>query len=454
MFRNGLLYLLCVAVVSVLPIRAQTAASLDTSFDPPSGQPSFSVAAVSAFALQSADSILVAGDFTVGTVPHVRVARLNANGNVDQRFSTVTADDEILALGLQSTGKMLIAGRFTSINDSPRTYLARLNPDGTLDPGFSTNGSPNFDVTALFIQADDKILIGGAFDGVNGVPRNGLARLNSDGTLDTSFDAKLDPGSFVGVIILQSNKIIVSQLLNNSTTIRRFNSDGSAETIFNSPVIDGEVFAIAGQSDGKLVVAGSFQKIGETPRNRIARLASNGTLDSSFDPAGGPDADILALAIQTDQKIIAGGNFEHFSGSARSGVARLLPNGTLDTSYNQGQGVDGAVTAIALQADGKLLIGGFISAVDGAPRDGIARLLGDIAEPPSRPVLINPLKVGNTFSASVITAPGKKYTLESTAAVDGTFSVVGTPLLGDGTPQTLTDPAASSHFAFYRVRVD
>ena len=108
---------------------------------------------------------------------------------------------------------------------------------------------------------------------------------------------------------------------------------------------------------------------------------------------------------------------------------------------------------IALQPDGKLLVGGYISSVDGVTRNGIARLLGDAPQPTTGPTLSNPVKTGSTFSVSVPTVPGKTYVLQYTDNLGGNFLPIGTSIQGDGTTKTLTDNNASTIYRFYRVQV-
>ncbi|WP_166648050.1 T9SS type A sorting domain-containing protein [Hymenobacter sp. UV11] len=190
-------------------------------------------------------------------------------------------------------------------------------------------------VTSTVIQADGKIVVGGSFTAYNGVARNRIARLNLDGSLDASF-APTSTGLSAAV---------------NALTI---------------------------QSDGKIVVGGSFTTYNGVARNRIARLNLDGSLDASFSPTGtGLSAAVNALAIQSDGKIVVGGSFTTYNGVASRHVARLGPDGSLDTSFAlTGMGLDNAVYAVVIQSDGKVVIGGNFTTYDTTYRDGIARLLG------------------------------------------------------------------------------
>ena len=134
------------------------------------------------------------------------------------------------------------------------------------------------------------------------------------------------------------------------------------------PGFDGDVFASWVQPDGKLLVSGFFTKVGSTSRNGIARLNSNASLDSTFDPGTGAfdtnlnqHATVAAVALQSDGKVIAGGYFNRFNGVARNGVVRLNSNGSLDAAFNPV--LDDIVVTLALAADGKLLVGGVFTTV-------------------------------------------------------------------------------------------
>ncbi len=100
--------------------------------------------------------------------------------------STRTRTAYVYSVAVQADGKILLGGDFTTVGGTPRNHIARLNADGTLDTGFNPNA--NGDVYSVAVQADGKILLGGNFTTVGGTARNHIARLNADGTLDTGFN--------------------------------------------------------------------------------------------------------------------------------------------------------------------------------------------------------------------------------------------------------------------------
>lgn len=303
---------------------------------------------VRAVAVQPDGKVLIAGDFSrVNDFPNGAarngIARLNADGSVDTTFMNGLSGAQnarrVYAVAVQADGKVLIGGDFQNVNGEACSGIARLNTDGTLDSSFMAQGSPR--VTSVVVQTDGKVVIGGDFRTVNGVTRNGIARLNADGTLDTSFA---------------------------SVTFR--GSD-------TSPT-DWSVWAVAVQPDGKVLVAGWFTRVNGVARTSVARLNADGSLDTAF--AGITLAGsvpfylpVFAVATQSDGKVLIGGQFSQVNGSPRPGLARLNADGTLDTTFVGGA----SPRAIAVQPDGKVLIGGFFTKVNGVTRNRIARLNAD-----------------------------------------------------------------------------
>ena len=124
------------------------------------------------------------------------------------------------------------------------------------------------------------------------------------------------------------------------------------------------------QPDGMLVIGGTFQHADtRIARNRIARLNEDGWVDPTFDPDA--NGEVLALAVQTDGKILVGGSFGTLGGQARNYIGRLNEEGTLDSEFNPG--ASSTVYSLAVQADGKILVGGSFTSLGGQARNRIAR---------------------------------------------------------------------------------
>ena len=116
----------------------------------------------------------------------------------------------ILSIALQGDGKVLIGGWFTTYNGVSRNYIARLNADGSLDSSFNVGSGANGFVQSIASQGDGKVLIGGSFTTYNGVSRNYIARLNADGSLDSSFNVGSGANSAIRSIVLQGDgKVLI-----------------------------------------------------------------------------------------------------------------------------------------------------------------------------------------------------------------------------------------------------
>ena len=223
-------------------------------------------------------------------------------------------DGFVNSLAVQADGKVLVGGQFTTLGGQARVSMGRLNADGVLDSGFNPGVEPPFgsaQVYSLAVQTDGKILLAGVFTGLGGQGRTNIGRLNADGSVDSGFN----PGA--------NNRIL----------------------------------SLAVQADGKILVGGSFVTLGGQARNRIGRLNMDGSLDSSFIPVGA-NAEVACLALQPDGKILVCGAFSMLAGQACSYIARLNANGSFDSSFNRDVSYSNTVYSLAIQVDGKILLGG------------------------------------------------------------------------------------------------
>ncbi|MFY8035064.1 MAG: delta-60 repeat domain-containing protein, partial [Flexibacteraceae bacterium] len=317
--------------------------------------------------VQPDNKVVIGGSFTYyNGKARGRIARLKSDGTLDTSFNSgIGANNLVWIVASQPDGKIIIGGSFNTYNNIPRNNIARLNADGSLDatfnPGIGTNGS----VLSIVIQPDGKIIIGGNFTNYDGTVRNRIARLNANGSLDTTFSFTASANDQVRTIAMQPDgKIMIGGNFTtcNSTTrnrIARLNSDGSLDTTFNPGTgANISVYSVALQPDSKIIISGGFNTYNGVARKSIVRLNVDGSLDTSFNPGTGASSWIYTSAIQTDGKIIVGGFFSTYNGFARNNIARLNSNGSLDTSFNKGTGSNSQLYASVLQLDGKIIVGG------------------------------------------------------------------------------------------------
>jgi len=300
------------------------------------------------------------------------------------RNSTPGANGTVLAAAVQADGKCVIGGNFTKFNAFNRKMIARLNVDGSHDASFNPGSGANDFISAVSLASDGKIVIGGKFTSYNGQNRYCVARLNDDGSLDASFNPGLGASDTVWALAQQPDgKILIGgefTSVNGFTRayIARLNSNGSVDTTFNpTNALNGAVETIAVAADGTIYVGGQFTSAGGVSRNYVARLLADGSLDAAFDPRTGADGPVEALALQGDGKPVIGGTFDIVDLRERRNIARLNTDGTLDTSFDPGSGADDSVYAITLQPDGRIFIGGAFLNVNGTRRVGVARLFTD-----------------------------------------------------------------------------
>ncbi len=289
-------------------------------------------------------------------------------GSWDQSYAPIVANGPVYTMALQTNGDLLIGGQFFSVNgSSARAHLARLSPDGSLDAAFFNVGSGvSSTVWSMAVQPDNRIIIGGDFTSINGTNRTRVARLNSDGTVDDSFiPTNTINGSVLAVAAQSDYKVIIGGNFKGGTFpswSARLNADGTTDTNFNC-ILNGVVNAIAIQSDGKVVIGGAFTTVNSALRNRIARLNSDGSPDNTFmNGLSGASSTVRCLQIQDDGKILIGGDFSLINGTPHRYVARLNTNGAVDATFTSYPlAANGPVYSLALQTNDAVVIGGSFS---------------------------------------------------------------------------------------------
>jgi uncharacterized delta-60 repeat protein len=254
-----------------------------------------------------------------------------------------------------------------------------------LDPGFNTGSGADNDIFSLALAPDGRIVLGGQFTSFNNV--SGLANvavLRPDGSVDPAFTRPDGaPNSSVYAVAVQTNGDLV--IGGDFTSvgpaprqfIARLRADGSLDTNFGVAGFNNAVRAISIQPDGRILAAGRFTGVLGQPRSYVARLNADGSLDATFDPGTNVNSYIRSLALQPDGRVLIGGEFTSINGFGRSGVARLTAQGALDLSFSPGAGADREVRSVAVQADGHILIGGDFENYNGAVRSSVARLFAD-----------------------------------------------------------------------------
>jgi uncharacterized delta-60 repeat protein len=358
------------------------AGTVDTGFNPSPGADNF----VHALALQTDGKILVGGDFkTVDGIARSRIARLLINGRIDTTFDPgLGANDTVYSIVVQPDQKILIAGRFTTIDITNRNSIARLNIDGRIDTSFNPGAGADNPIYAMGLLSDGKIVIGGAFASFRGAPTPYLALLNPNGTLASSFNTGTGPNGPVRSIAVQpDNKIVIAgDFTEYNGVLRRYvariNPDGTLDETFDPGLgPDASVRATVIQPDGKILIGGLFRNVNGTNRNYLARLNANGSLDTGFMTGSGANGVVFGISLQSNGKIVVVGDFTRFNNVSRSRITRLNSDGSTDPTINFGTGANNYIAAVVNQTDDQIVIGGGFTTFNGIPRNYLARLIGN-----------------------------------------------------------------------------
>ena len=286
--------------------------------------------------IDSSDNQYIVGQFNTYKTPltpnAIMIDSQNATFSSSFNIGVQGFSSQVQVFATQSDGKILAGGSFVQYSGSSSNRMIRLNKDGTIDTSFNLGTGFNSTVFNIIVQPDDKIIAIGSFGTYSGSTALGIARININGTRDTTF---------------------------NVGTGLNFNPN----------------YALALQPDGKIIIGGSFTTYSGSSAIRIARINTNGTLDTTFNTGTGFSTSTpYGFIIQPDGKIIASGNFTTYSGSSNNYIVRINPNGTKDTTFNIGTGFNTTANSLNIQSDGKILAAGPFTSYSGSAINRIVRI--------------------------------------------------------------------------------
>lgn len=315
-------------------------------------------------------------------------------GSNDPTFNPVDdgsghgADATITAMVAQPDGKVLLGGYFSSMDNAPRNKVARIHADGTLDTSFDPGtGVPDNDhVNGLALQPDGKVIVVGRFTSFNGTPHSSIVRLNNDGSTDPGFSSPFFNATIeVNCIVLQpdGNMLVGGSFPGYNgvapANLVRLHADGSLDPTFNPNGAGtvGTVYTITLLTESKVLICGNFPTYNGIGVRRTARLFADGTLDTTY--AADLDGPVFAASVSANGRILVGGDFATCNGTPRHCMALLYPNGDLVPDYDPGEllGYSIQVQALLQQAGGKVIVAGYFKRSRGAARSCILRINGD-----------------------------------------------------------------------------
>lgn len=408
------------------------------------------------------------------------VTKVNASGALDPTFAADggATGSPVYDLARQPDGRILVAGNFTAFNGTTRGRIVRLLTDGSVDATFDSSVGANGTVYAVLVQPDGKIVIGGGFTTYNGVAREYLARLNADGSLDTSFvgpdfasstgwrvqslafqpDGKLLVGGsfyFSGGSTFQSG---ICRVTNTGARDASFSGVAQGAHVAGTPGSLRTVERIVVQPSGQILISGGFTAYNNTAAGGIACLTSTGALDPAFTAT--TDGAVSALLQLPDGRILLGGTFATVNGSAASRLAQLSSDGALDTAFAAAGGYTEAVQDLALLPDGRVMLAGDFGSLQSAtPERPLWRFFSGLAGAPGTVQLasdsLSATEGGNATLSVTRTGTGLGALTVGYSTVAGTAGAadytttagVLTWAAGDLAPKTISVPLTTDSSA-------
>ena len=377
-----------VSVGSIMKIDAD--GNIDSTFnDTGSGFPYSTSYAPYKIAQLPDNKILIAGLFSsYNGVSVNKIFRLMPDGTIDPTFVCgVTAINEIYDFEVLADNTIIIAGDFSYTSGGVTKYdIQKLNSDGSVNNTFHLAGTGlpsgiSYYLYAVEITPDGKILIGGYFTSVNGTSKYGLARLNSDGTLDAGFLAAPLSGTYVYDLYLYSDKIYVGgdniKIGGYTCDLIALNNDGSVFTSFPVYTGAGQVSLIKTSTDNKFLIGGDFSEFGSRVENNYIQLNADGTIDESANSLDAANSSIYSIADNLDGQSYAGGTFTIYDKYTINRIVKLKSDGAVDTSFHSGTGFNDIVRHVVRQPNGRIIVAGDFTSYNGVTKNHLARLYPD-----------------------------------------------------------------------------
>jgi uncharacterized delta-60 repeat protein len=305
-----------------------------------------------------------------------------------------------------TNGNVVVGGFFTDIGPTNRYGVAQFTASGSHDTNFAPVLGSGSSVYALQSDPTGSVLVAGN----STTPFYSVGRLLSTGARDTNYNAAgnalmSSPVRTVYTVVrTPEQRVLIAGYFSVYNNVSRaslalLETNGQLVTNFNAQLTSTQLRAVVVQPDGKILIGGQFTKVGATNRFNFARLNADGSYDLSFATNAGVAGSINAIALQPDGKVIIGGDFNNVGGISRNRIARFNSDGTLDLTFAVGTGFNNSVNALAvLPSNGKVIVGGYFTSYNGTNRSYLVRLntngVYDTAFAPAPNNAVNVLTLG------------------------------------------------------------
>jgi uncharacterized delta-60 repeat protein len=345
-----------------------------------------SVNSVSAITIQNVDNVtyndngvnlLLSGRFVGYDRFYNRIVKTFSGGPINETFVVGEGfshpfNTVVNTIEIDSSGNYYIGGSFTTYDNIPSNNIIKLTSGGTIDTSFDYGSGFNSEVTTIAIQLDGKIIVGGFFTTYKDVSCNRIVRLNTDGSIDNTFSVGVGfDGSVGNIKITNDNLIYVGgsfttyQNLNYRSVVRldlNGSIDVSFNTLTNFPNFS-SINRIIVSDNNSVYLGGSFSSYSSVTANNMIKLTSGGTIDSSFNIGNGFNSAIIDMCLDSFGDIYVVGGFTIFNGVTNQYMIKLKPNGSKDATFNNSSRFSGnnfvsPLRSVLVDSVGRIFIGG------------------------------------------------------------------------------------------------
>jgi hypothetical protein len=323
------------------------------------------------------DGAVIVGGYFAGANGHAlpNLLRIRSDGSLDTEWQAGT-DGDVAAVFVDWRGRIYAGGWFEYAAGAPATRVARFDVTGVLDADW--NPAPDGIVAAIAQGPQEEIFLGGDFDNVDGLPRKAVARIDADGNVDAWQPQITGDAAALTLLGLPWGAVSVGGVIGtepySSGWLTRFDTSGMPQPEWTFEIGGSGVVALAMDRDGRMYAGGMFGNVGGVERKGIVRFLANGGIDGSWNAEA--DTSYIGAIVAGTDGVYVGGGFETLGGKTRAGLARLNYDDAHAANWSPDS--DSYVHALALDERGTLTVGGEFTRIGGQVRSGIARI-GDAA---------------------------------------------------------------------------